>query len=550
LPFATTHRRGREGMSLSQLFSKIMGSRSSQLSVLYLSCTIAIVAILCNHSAMGDKLTQEQEIMLDSDASDLGMAAEPLIPLDSEDPGFSNMDKGDYDPSAHKDLLPLDGTDFLGVFLSSIGLMIAAGGGIGGGGILVPLYILVLGFSPKYAIPLSNITIFGGAITNTILNIPKRHPVADRPLVDWDLIMIMEPLTIAGAIAGSFVNKVLPDWILAICLILLLGATSYKTITKGVSTYKKETKALAAAASTKESELSVVAKEIEETEETEGLLEETRAEDAEAGGAEAVEPELQKLYDEERATPMHHVYLLTGMFLVIVAANLLKGGGAFPSPLGIECGTLSFWGMTLFILGVVVSVSLIARKQLIERYYKKKELGYKYVEGDIEWDEKATIKYPCLCFFAGFFAGMFGVGGGIVKGPLMLEMGVAPAVASATSAVMILYTSFSAATSFVVFGLLRYDYGFMLFVVGIICTAVGQVGVNYLVKKSGRGSYIIMSIGAVVALSTAMMGLQSAMAFVNGTMGSGGGICSGGGGASHRRALMGMAEAFLCGEAY
>ncbi|CAN0112677.1 unnamed protein product, partial [Heterosigma akashiwo] len=76
-------------------------------------------------------------------------------------------------------------------------------------------------------------------------------------------------------------------------------------------------------------------------------------------------------------------------------------------------------------------------------------------------------------------------------------MGVAPAVASATSAVMILYTSFSAATSFVVFGLLR-----------------------------GRGSYIMLSIGAVVALSTAMMGLQSAMAFADGTMGSGGGICS------------------------
>ena len=31
---------------------------------------------------------------------------------------------------------------------------------------------------------------------------------------------------------------------------------------------------------------------------------------------------------------------------------------------------------------------------------------------------------------------MFGVGGGIVKGPLMLEMGVMPDVAAATSATM------------------------------------------------------------------------------------------------------------------
>ena len=34
--------------------------------------------------------------------------------------------------------------------------------------------------------------------------------------------------------------------------------------------------------------------------------------------------------------------------------------------------------------------------------------------------------------------GMFGVGGGIVKGPLMLEMGVLPDVAAATSATMIM----------------------------------------------------------------------------------------------------------------
>ncbi len=38
--------------------------------------------------------------------------------------------------------------------------------------------------------------------------IRRRHPSADRPLVDWDLILIMEPLTIGGALAGSFLNKV------------------------------------------------------------------------------------------------------------------------------------------------------------------------------------------------------------------------------------------------------------------------------------------------------------------------------------------------------
>lgn len=102
--------------------------------------------------------------------------------------------------AVHKDLFPLDRSDIVGTTLVGVGLMIAASGGVGGGGILVPLLIIVFGFHPKYAIPLSNFTILGSSVTNMILNLPKRHPDAERPLVDWDLILVMEPVTMAGAV--------------------------------------------------------------------------------------------------------------------------------------------------------------------------------------------------------------------------------------------------------------------------------------------------------------------------------------------------------------
>ena len=99
-----------------------------------------------------------------------------------------------------QELFPLDGSDLTGISLICIGLMIAASGGIGGGGIVVPLLILVLGFQPKHAVALSNFTILGSSLMNMALNIPKRHPFAKRPLVDWDLILVMEPLTMIGAV--------------------------------------------------------------------------------------------------------------------------------------------------------------------------------------------------------------------------------------------------------------------------------------------------------------------------------------------------------------
>lgn len=105
----------------------------------------------------------------------------------------------------HKPLLPLDWNDFIGTVLVCLGLLIAASGGIGGGGILVPLFILVFRFGPKHAVALSNFCILATSITNMVMNLPKRHPRVDRPLVDWDLILVMEPLTMGGAVSDDSV---------------------------------------------------------------------------------------------------------------------------------------------------------------------------------------------------------------------------------------------------------------------------------------------------------------------------------------------------------
>jgi hypothetical protein len=127
----------------------------------------------------------------------------------------------------HAPLFPMHSSDVWTLACASLGLLLAAGGGIGGGGILVPLYVLVGRFAPKEAVPLSNITILGGAIANVLFNYWKRHPSADRPLallphprltwrgagrprIDLDIVNVMEPMTIAGAVLGSLVNKLLP----------------------------------------------------------------------------------------------------------------------------------------------------------------------------------------------------------------------------------------------------------------------------------------------------------------------------------------------------
>ena len=51
--------------------------------------------------------------------------------------------------AAFSDLFPLELPDYIGFGCAVLGLMLAAGGGIGGGGILVPIYILLFEFPVK-----------------------------------------------------------------------------------------------------------------------------------------------------------------------------------------------------------------------------------------------------------------------------------------------------------------------------------------------------------------------------------------------------------------
>jgi len=444
-------------------------------------------------------------------------------------------------------LFPLTSSDYTGYFCATIGLIIAAGGGIGGGGILVPIYILVMGFSPKHAIPLSNITVFGGSLANTFLNTKKRHPLADRPLVDWDLILIMEPLTIAGALIGAFINKVLPEELLVVLLVALLSFTAYNTLKKAIKMYKIETTHLVGRSrGVKESELTTMAEESKKEDEEQSensLLGDVELQDGEKiGSVDAEEDEedspefnvvnfdveskeLAKILEEEKIAPKRNVFLLAVMFVVVLFINLIKGGGALRSPLGIKCGSKSFWMANIIMLGWICFISLVARSYLLNRFETKKKCGYQYVEGDIQWDHRATIIYPLICALAGFFAGMFGVGGGIVKGPLMLAMGVHPKVSSASSACMILFTSFTATTSFMVFGLLIQDYAIVCLIVGFIATYLGQIILYYFMNKYQRNSYIAFSIGGVVLLSAFLMTIQSLVTIAEGQHHKSGGIC-------------------------
>ena len=397
--------------------------------------------------------------------------------------------------------------DYLGFGCAIVGLLLAAGGGIGGGGILVPIYILLLEFPVKHAIPLASTTVFGGAIANNILNAKKRHPDhPERPAIDWDLILQLEPMTIAGALIGVDLNKELPELALLVLMLLLLTITAQKTLAKAIKLHQKE-----------EDEIN---SQQEHASEHTALIppkgDHFDIEKKESGYS-AVDDEIERsdIDDVNRSKITKQCLIdalkLCLLFAVVTVLDLLQGSpdGNGGGPIGLQsCGSTCYWVSEAMIFLCIVLFSLYIRSSILRR----QDAGGPILS-EIHWDDRNTIIYPSISICAGLCAGLFGIGGGIVKGPLMLALGVHPQVASATSAAMILFTSCTATISYLTFGYLKYDYASFCLVLGFLSTLVGQTFMSAILKRSGqRSSYIAFSIGGVVAISAIAMGLESALA--------------------------------------
>ncbi|KAL6753606.1 hypothetical protein V8C86DRAFT_2724361 [Haematococcus lacustris] len=121
-----------------------------------------------------------------------------------------------------------------------------------------------------------------------------------------------------------------------------------------------------------------------------------------------------------------------------------------------------------------------------------------------------TLSTACL---AGLMGGLLGLGGGMVVGPLLLQLGVQPQVASATSSLMVLFSSSAALLSFAVVGRLNVPYALVFGAASMASSVLGVLVVGSLVRRSGRPSLVVFSLALVM-----LTGLACITAFGIGTL--------------------------------
>ena len=186
--------------------------------------------------------------------------------------------------------------------------------------------------------------------------------------------------------------------------------------------------------------------------------------------------------------------IISAVFLVVVALNLSKCSG----------GIIVYYAINVAICCWVAAVTTVTGMHLHQKWAQRPPPS-----AGVKWSAATAVGCPLISIAAGFFAGTFGIGGGFIKTPLLMFLGLPPEAAAATSSAMIFFTSLTATTSYFAFGHILYAYTAYFFLLGVGATALGQfIGARYLARRH-RAVVTQLCMGAIMGLSAVLLTLET-----------------------------------------
>lgn len=133
----------------------------------------------------------------------------------------------------HKSLFPILRPDILLMAALSFVAMLAGAAGIGGGGINVPSLVTIGHFSMKEAVPISHLAVLGNSLAQLIVNMPQSDPNSFRPLIHYELALLLLPSQLGGSSLGLIFGRLFPQSALVLLATAVLLFAAAKSFTKG-----------------------------------------------------------------------------------------------------------------------------------------------------------------------------------------------------------------------------------------------------------------------------------------------------------------------------
>ncbi|KAJ4797877.1 Sulfite exporter TauE/SafE family protein [Rhynchospora pubera] len=368
----------------------------------------------------------------------------------------------------------------LGSLIGFFGAAFGSVGGVGGGGIYVPMLTLIVGFDAKSSTAISKCMIMGAAASTVYYNLKLRHPTLDMPIIDYDLALLIQPMLMLGISLGVIFNVIFPDWLVTVLLIVLFIGTSTKAFLKGVETWNKETILLKESAKRAESKVDDV--------EYRALPSEP-GESASNNAKELLDPEVPILEN----VCWKEFGLLMFVWLAFLVLQVTKN----------YTSTCSTWYWVLNLLQIPVSLG-VSGYEAVSLYQGRRTISSK-AEGT-NWKVNQLVLYCMMGVVAGIVGGLLGLGGGFIMGPLFLELGIPPQVSSATATFAMTFSSSMSVVEYYLLKRFPIPYAVYFIAVATVAAWAGQHVVRKLIHHMGRASLIIFILAFTIFVSAISLG--------------------------------------------
>ncbi|CAE6033219.1 unnamed protein product [Arabidopsis arenosa] len=359
----------------------------------------------------------------------------------------------------------------LATVIAFLGSACGTVGGVGGGGIFVPMLTLILGFDTKSAAAISKCMIMGASASSVWYNVRVRHPTKEVPILDYDLALLFQPMLLLGITVGVSLSVVFPYWLITVLIIILFVGTSSRSFFKGIEMWKEETL-------------------------LKNEMAQQRANMVNSRGELLIDTEYEPLYPREEKSELE-----------IIRSNLKWKRLLVLNEIKV-CSTI-YW--ILFVLQFPVALAVFGFEAIKLYTENKKRLSSGNTEciceATIEWTPLSLIFCGLCGVIGGIVGGLLGSGGGFVLGPLLLEIGVIPQVASATATFVMMFSSSLSVVEFYLLKRFPIPYAMYLISVSILAGFWGQSFIRKLVAILRRASIIVFVLSGVICASALTMGV-------------------------------------------
>lgn len=375
--------------------------------------------------------------------------------------------------------------------LCFIAASVSSAGGIGGGGLYIPILTIVASLDLKTASSFSAFMVTGGSVANVMCNMFTRSAkFGGQTLVDYDIAILSEPCMLLGVSVGVICNLVFPEWLVTILFAVFLACSTFKTCQNGVFHWKLESE------------------EVNRNESgnlENGLVEnETSTKESEEVISSVKEPLLGvELTSSVLSFPWMKLGILFIIWFSFSILYLLRGNRYGEGIIPMESCGFGYWVVSSLQipLAIIFTALILYRKESCQH----QTINQQGMEDLTGGGTSNKLTFPVIALLAGMLGGVFGIGGGMLISPLLLHVGIAPEITAATCSFMVFFSSSMSALQYLLLGMEHVDTAIILSVICFVASLLGLLVVQRAIVKYGRASMIVFSVSTVMALSTVLM---------------------------------------------